>query len=330
MPKSFKLRVKNIGQLVRICANGERMKRGRDEMNDLAIINDAAIIVDQDGRIAWVGAEADVQKQEWFNDAVFDEEFDASGLSIIPGLVDGHTHPVWDGDRVHEYELKLAGATYMDIHKAGGGIGFTVSKTRESSESRLSELLHGRLGRMLKFGTTFVEAKSGYGLETETEMKMLRVLHRAKSTQPVGISATYLGAHSVPKGMKMSEYAKSVVEEQIPAMVELIRKGEISPENIDVFHEAGVFESSETEAILRKGMDAGLKVNFHGDELHPMQSGELGARLEAHAISHLEEISDEGIAQMANKNVVAVLLPTTAYVLRITCPPARKMIEAGT
>eukprot|EP01100_Stratorugosa_tubuloviscum_P010836 TRINITY_DN4724_c0_g1_i2.p1 TRINITY_DN4724_c0_g1~~TRINITY_DN4724_c0_g1_i2.p1 ORF type:complete len:328 (+),score=148.28 TRINITY_DN4724_c0_g1_i2:367-1350(+) len=224
--------------------------------------------------------------------------------------------------------MKLAGATYMDIHKAGGGIGFTVGHTRNSSEQELETLLLPRLQRMLQCGTTLVEGKSGYGLDCETEMKLLRVLHNARSKSKIEIVSTYLGAHSIPKGKNVTEYTHEVINEHIPILKELISNG-ISVENIDVFCEKGVFEIDDTRKILQAGKNIGLEINFHGDELNPMKAAELGGELSALAISHLEHISDEGIQSMLIRPTFAVLLPTTAYILRLTPPPARKMIEAG-
>ena len=135
-----------------------------------------------------------------FPELSFQRVISAGGGAVLPGLVDGHTHPVWAGDRVHEFALKLAGASYMEVHAAGGGIHFTVEQTRKASEEELVELLVARLGRMLRAGTTTVECKSGYGLDTETEMKMLRVLDSARQILPIEISSTFCGAHAVPKG----------------------------------------------------------------------------------------------------------------------------------
>jgi len=146
-------------------------------MNELDIIQNGGIVVNNSGTIEAIGPEADIQAR--YASATFKREIDATGKSIVPGFVDAHTHPVWSGDRVHEFAMKLAGATYMDIHKAGGGIGFTVGHTRESPEEELLQLLLARMKRMLAHGTTVMEGKSGYGLDCTTEMKMLKVLHRA-------------------------------------------------------------------------------------------------------------------------------------------------------
>jgi imidazolonepropionase len=250
---------------------------------------------------------------------------------------------------VHEFALKLAGATYMDIHKMGGGIGFTVcvchqiissypfylapfqvGHTKQSSIEELSKLFESRLNRMIKQGTTVVEAKSGYGLETDTEMKMLKVIHQVglKSKQKIDVVGTYL-AHSIPKGSTAAAATEDIVTKQIPALIDLKTKGEISPEFIDVFCETGVFEIEDTRRILEAGIKAGLEINFHGDELHPVKAAELAGELNALAVSHLELVSDEGIIAMAKRPSYAILLPTTAYILKLKPPPARKLIEKG-
>ncbi|XP_029810138.1 probable imidazolonepropionase isoform X3 [Suricata suricatta] len=211
---------------------------------------------------------------------------------------------------------RLAGATYMDIHQAGGGINFTVEHTRQASEEELFCSFQQRLQCMMRAGTTLVECKSGYGLNLETELKMLRVIERARRQGPIGISATYCGAHSVPKGKTATEAADEIINNHLPKLKELGSRGEIHVDNIDVFCEKGVFDLNSTRRILQSGKDLGLQINFHGDELHPMKAAELGAELGARAISHLEEVSDEGIAAMATAGTSAILLPTTAYMLR--------------
>uniref|UniRef100_A0A1A8MSC1 Probable imidazolonepropionase n=1 Tax=Nothobranchius pienaari TaxID=704102 RepID=A0A1A8MSC1_9TELE len=180
--------------------------------------------------------------------------------------------------------MKLAGATYMDVHRAGGGIHFTVEHTRAAAPSDLLASLRSRLVRLQRAGTTLVECKSGYGLELQTEIKMLE---------------------------------------------ELMSAGKLRVNNIDVFCEQGVFDLDSTRSILEAGKEMGLNINFHGDELHPMNSAQLGAELGALAVSHLEEVTDEGIVAMAKAKTAAVLLPTTAYILRLPQPRARDMLDAG-
>lgn len=213
--------------------------------------------------------------------------------------------------------MKLAGKTYMEIHKAGGGINFTVEHTRRASEAELRDAFHQRASQMMQSGTTLLEAKSGYGLDIQTELKMLRAIQSVKATLPLEISATFCGAHSVPRGKTSVEATRDLVECQIPLVKAAMEAGEITVDNIDVFCELGVFSQAESRDILSAGRHIGLALNFHGDELHPTQSAEMGAELRAEAISHLEEISDTGIVAMAEAGSVAVLLPTTANLLRL-------------
>ncbi|KAI3366351.1 hypothetical protein L3Q82_000511 [Scortum barcoo] len=196
---------------------------------------------------------------------------------------------VWAGDRVHEFAMKLAGATYMDVHRAGGGIHFTVKHTRAAGSSELLASLSSRLVRMQRAGTTLVECKSGYGLELQTELKMLEVIEEARRTLPINISSTYCGAHAVPKGKTVAEATEDILQVQLPRLKERMSAGALRVDNIDVFCEQGVFDLGSTRSILQAGKDMGLNINFHGDKLHPMNSAQLGAELGALAISHLEE-----------------------------------------
>ncbi|KAF1777509.1 Metal-dependent hydrolase [Phytophthora cactorum] len=293
---SFRLRIANARQIVQVCANGEPFKSGAAQ-KELAVLENASLVVDQAGR-----------SQKWLMRTAARElwkDVDARGMVVLPGFVDAHTHPVWSGNRVNEFAMKLAGATYMEVHESGGGINNTVRHTKKSSEAELLELLRARLDRMLRSGTTLIEAKSGYGLETDTELKMLRVLHTASTgdnAHPVEIVSNYLGGHSVPDGMTAAEATED------------IKDGTISPEFIDVFCEKGVFEHDASHRILEAGKKAGLEINFHGDEMYPMQSGTMAAALGARAISHCEMLTAEDLQAMAAHKpepVFAVLLPTT-------------------
>ncbi|KAH3756622.1 metalloprotease family M38 [Pelomyxa schiedti] len=335
----YLLRVSHAAQIVTVCAHGERLLRGADMDRPATVAGPASVVVGRDGAVAFVGGDAEVDAAVALALAqasgasstptgpLYEEEVDATGMSIVPGLVDAHTHPVWSGDRVHEYILKLAGATYMEIHQAGGGIGFTVGHTKKSSEEELRNLLLERMDRMLAQGTTLMEGKSGYGLDTETEMKLLKVLHSVKGRHPIEVVSTFLGAHSVPKTTTPALQTDYIINDMIPTLVHLRDQGEISPEFVDVFLEQGVFDYDDTERILLAGKKVGMDINFHGDEIHFMRAGELGGKLGALAISHLEKVSLEGMQAMAIRPTFAVLLPTTAFILRITPPPAKKLIE---
>ena len=323
---TYKLLIKNAKQVVMI-RNDHAPCATKDEMKHVEVVTgspDACLVIDNEGRIAHITK----TQAELPAGATYAEEIDARQGCVLPGLVDPHSHPVWSGDRVHEFAMKLAGATYLDIHKAGGGIGFTVAHTRASSEAELSKLLNDRLDRMLRLGTTLSEAKTGYGLDTATELKMLRVIHSAR--HPVELVATFLGAHSVPKGLTADEQTEILIGETIPAIKAAVAAGEVSPEFIDVFHESGIFEYDNTKRILEAGRSQlGLAINFHGDELHHVCSGELAGLIGARSVSHLEMVSDEGIAAMAKAGTAGVLLPSTAYLMRLAPPPARKLIEGG-
>eukprot|EP00029_Vermamoeba_vermiformis_P006214 TRINITY_DN2375_c0_g1_i1.p1 TRINITY_DN2375_c0_g1~~TRINITY_DN2375_c0_g1_i1.p1 ORF type:complete len:427 (-),score=68.94 TRINITY_DN2375_c0_g1_i1:31-1311(-) len=324
MASQYRLLIKNAKQLVTICSNGEKMKIGK-QMDEVAIIENGAVVIDNNGNVVEVGSTAAIVQK--YQSASFTNTIDATGKVVLPGLIDGHTHPVWSGDRVHEFAMKLAGATYMDIHKMGGGIGFTVSHTKQSSETELEELLIKRLWRMIKQGTTLIEAKSGYGLEAETELKMLKVLHKVQSKVPIDIVSNYLGGHSVPKGKSTAEATEDIINVQIPLVKKLNDAGEISATLIDVFCETGVFEVEDTRRILKAGLDHGLEINFHGDELTHIKASELAGELKALAISHVEKVSEEGIKALAIRPTVAVLLPTTAYILKLKPPPAKDLIN---
>ncbi|XP_047431214.1 probable imidazolonepropionase [Mugil cephalus] len=326
MSRNYRLLVKNAKQVVLICNNGEKYltKYG---MQNICVIENGSIVIGRDGIIEAVGPTETIRAR--YSEASFDKIIDATGMCVLPGLVDAHTHPVWAGDRVHEFAMKLAGATYMDVHRAGGGIHFTVEHTRAAAAPDLLASLRDRLVRMQRAGTTLVECKSGYGLELQTELKMLEVIEEAGRSLPISISSTYCGAHAVPRGKTVAEATENILQVQLPLLKERISAGTLAVDNIDVFCEQGVFDLSSTRSILQAGKDMGLNINFHGDELHPMNSAQLGAELGALAISHLEEVTDEGIVAMAKAKTAAVLLPTTAYILRLPQPRARDMLDAG-
>lgn len=334
--RTARLRILNAEQLVTVVSNGDKFRRGAAQ-NQVDVISDGAVVVGTDGIIHMVGTTQEIKEktQGW---TFLEADIDAKGKCVLPGFVDAHTHPVWSGDRCHEFHLKLAGATYMEVAKMGGGIGFTTECTRAASEDELFTSLKQRLRRMVKFGTTTAEGKSGYGMNTETELKMLRVLTKANrftvgSSRPFFpmIVSNFCGAHSVPKGLTAEQGTRLVVDEMIPAVAEAKRNKSIDCTLIDVFCETGVYNAEQTREICEAGRKiAGLDINFHGDELTPMKCGELAGEIGALAVSHCEHVTiPEGIEAMARRPTVGVLLPTTAYVLRIAPPPARKMIEGN-
>ena len=306
----------NIGQLVTVDA--ERATAD----NPLGVIENAAIAFDND-RIVWLGPESELDKSPYDDD----ERLNAEGKVLLPGLIDSHTHPVFAGNRAHEFEMRLNGTSYLDIAKAGGGIAKTVSETRNASEEELFTLAQERLSRMLAFGVTTVEAKSGYGLDFESELKSLRVIQKLRQECPQDIVATYMGGHDLPpeyKG-KTNEYVTHLCDVQIP---------EVSKQKLatfcDVFCEDGYFDVAQTRKILEAAQKHGLKLKVHAEEFCTLGGAELAGELHATSADHLLHISDAGIAALKKGGTVATLLPGTAFYLRLKqYAPADKLLAAG-
>jgi len=252
---------------------------------------------------------------------------DGSETTVIPGFVDAHTHAVFAGDRREELQRRLAGATYAQIAAEGGGILFTVRATRAADAGRLASETRARLSEMLACGTTTAEIKSGYGLETETELKMLRCVRDLNAAQPVELVPTFLGAHEVAPEYRSrrDDYVRLIVEEMIPAVAR-----ERLAEWCDVFCEQGVFTPEESRRILRAGAAAGLKPRIHADELAASGGSIVAAEVGARSADHLIFAPDEGIAAMAAAGVTATLLPCAAFYLKLgRFAPARAFIAAG-
>ena len=298
-----------------------------DAMSRLTTIKDGCVIV-RDGLIEYVGPRADAQDlmAEYKKDKSDISFIDAEGRALLPGFVDSHTHLIFGGFRPDEFEWRLKGDTYMSIMQRGGGIQSTVNATRSTSEDELVNRAQWFLDRMSSMGVTTVEAKSGYGLDTETEEKMLRAIRRLadKDGQPIRIVSTFLGAHAVPK-----EYAGHTDEK-----VDLIRK-EMLPrfremaDCCDIFCEKNVFEIEESRRLLKAAKDMGYKLKLHADEIVQLGGAELAAELGALSADHLLHVSDAGVEAMAKAGVVATLLPLTAFTLKEPYAPARKFIDAG-
>lgn len=333
---NYKCLIHSAEQIVQVVSNGERYVRGNSEkIKNLSILNrkesENLSIVSIDGILKFIGYQSEEVFQKEFKQLAYNEEINASGCCILPGFIDSHTHPVWEGDRINEFKMKLEGANYMQIHEAGGGIHFTVTHTKNSSEEKLYETLKGRLEDFVSSGTTFIECKSGYGLEWDTELKMMRVLTRAKKElKYIGMTNTYLGGHAVPRNKTAEEATNDIINNQVPKLIDLIKKKELDIDNIDVFCEKGVFDVDQSERIFNKANSLhNLQINFHSDELFPLNSVEMGVRLKAKGVSHLEEISESEIDLLSKSETVGVLLPTTALIMQLPRPPARKMLDAG-
>ena len=251
---------------------------------------------------------------------------DAGGRLVTPGLVDAHTHLVFGGWREHELAMKRRGVPYLEILAQGGGILSTVRMTRQASEDDLVQKAGEALGEMLSLGVTTCEAKSGYGLDRQTELRQLAGIRRLGKEQPVELAATYLGAHAVPEEYKTQreDYIRLMTEEMIPLVA---REG--LAEFCDVFCETGVFTAAESEEILRAALAHGLKVKIHTDEIDAIGGTELAGALPAVSAEHLIAATDRGIAALAKGGTVAVLLPATSFYLGKPYARARDMIAAG-
>lgn len=250
---------------------------------------------------------------------------DGRGYSLVPGFVDAHTHVVFAGDRRDELRRRLAGATFAEIAAGGGGILSTVNATRAASEDELADATRGRLADMLAAGTTTCEAKSGYGLDVDVEMRMLRVIRRLSDEQPIELAATFMGAHEVPPDFRgrQREYVRFVIDEAIPHAAQLA-------EWCDVFCDAGFFTPDESREILNAGKAAGLKPRIHADELKASGGSQVAADVGARSADHLVRVTPEGIAALARGRVVATLLPCAAFFLKLgQYAPARDLIAAG-
>lgn len=284
---------------------------------DLGIVERGAVRV-RDGRIAEVGAGP-------LAAAPGETEFDCRGCVVMPGFVDPHTHLVFGGWRADEFEMRLGGKSYKEIALAGGGILSTVNATRSASEEELFKRGLVRLREMVSWGTTTVEVKSGYGLDTETELKMLCVAGMLAEEELATVVPTFLGAHSVPAGTSKPAYIDLLETEMIPAAA-----GQGIARFCDVFCENFVFNAAESTRILEAGKRHGLVPTVHADEIEPSGGAEVAARVGAASASHLLQPSEAGLRAMAEKGVVAVLLPGTCFFLREAHrSPVKRMRELG-
>lgn len=301
---------------------GTAGKRGA-EMGDILHIEKGGIII-EDGIIRWVGPESEMPEPEGH---VRDEVYmDALGRAVLPGFVDSHTHLVFGGYRPEEFGWRLKGDTYMSIMERGGGIQSTVNATRAASAEELREKAEWYLDEMSAMGVTTVEAKSGYGLDTETEERMLRVIKELAEDpeRKVDVVSTFLGAHAVPKEYKgrTAEYVDLIIKEMLPRFRDMA-------EFCDIFTEKNVFELEDSRRLLEAACEAGYKLKMHADEIVSLGGAELAADLGAVSADHLLHVSDEGIRRMAESGTVATLLPLTAFALKEEFAPARKFIDAG-
>jgi len=304
------------------CA-GPAPRVGRAQNDAGAIPNGAFAALD--GRLVFVGSTTDCDAS--VRPMPGATLIDATGATVVPGFVDPHTHVVYAGDRREELRRRLAGASYAEIAAGGGGIVSTVRATRAASEEELASQSAGRLAEMLAAGTTTAEVKSGYGLETEAELKMLRVIRRLGAAQPVALVPTFMGAHEIPVEHRADRerYIRLVIDEMIPAVVQ-----DGLAEWCDVFCETGVYSPDESRAILRAGLAAGLGARIHADELAASGGSVVAAEVGARSADHLLFVDEASADRLAGAGVVATLLPAAAFYLKIgRFAPARMLIERG-
>lgn len=308
--------ITNIGQLLTMDVKGP-VKGSR--MNDIAILADAAVAI-VDSKVSWVGSAkkaADIQA---------DRVIDAEGKLVTPGLVESHTHLVFGGSREEEMAMKQQGVPYLDILAKGGGILSTVRSTREASYDTLLERTLFHLDRMAMHGITTVEAKSGYGLNEETEMKQLNVAKEANAQHPLDVVSTFMGAHAIPPEYK--DDPDGFLDE-MAALFPEIKKRNLA-EFVDIFTESNVFSVEQSRRYLQKAKENGFDVKIHADEIDTLGGTELAAELGAISAEHLAVASDAGITELAASNTVGVILPGTIFYLGTgTYARAREMIDAG-
>jgi imidazolonepropionase len=330
----MRILIKNIRSLVQVESKPRAMVCG-EEMSKLKTLENAWLLIEE-GRIAGFGNMKDLPAKQsaWKKSSGQEKnsgpdkyrELDASGKMVFPSFCDSHTHLVYAGSREIEYIDKIRGLSYEEIAKRGGGILNSARRLHETSEEDLYQQSLVRIKEIIKLGTGAVEIKSGYGLTTEDELKMLRVIRRLKKECPLTIKATFLGAHAVPaeyKG-KQTEYVNLIINEMIPMVA-----AEELADYIDVFCDKGFFTPLDTERILMAGMKYGLRAKIHANELDYSGGVQAGVKYNALSVDHLEYTGDAEIKALLKSETMPTLLPGAAFFLNLVDPPARKMIQAG-
>jgi len=316
-----KLLIKNISTLYQVRENVQKPLRG-EEMNNVPFIENAWLAI-EDGVIVDFGSMDDFPGiADWKGLEVIDAE----DKNIYPCFVDAHTHIVYAGNREKEFEWRLQGMSYQEIAQRGGGILNSAQLLRQTSEGELFEAAKRRIELMIRMGTGAIEIKSGYGLNVESELKMLRVIQRLKKHFSIPIKSTFLGAHAIPLEYKdkRDEYIKLIIQEMLPKIAE-----EKLADFIDVFCEQGYFTAEETERILIEGNKYGLRGKIHAEQLSHSGGIQVGVKCNALSVDHLEYTTDEDIILLQKSNTIPVILPGAAFFLNLPPAPARKMIEQG-
>lgn len=308
--------ITNIKGLVQVRENTPHFLAGI-EMAHLPVLSNAFLFL-KDGLIGDYGT------MDKLPSISASQTIDASGRFVFPSFVDSHTHLVFAATREDEFVLKIKGATYAEIAAMGGGILNSAKKLQQTSEEELFARAQPRVTEVIAAGTGAIEIKSGYGLTTKDEVKMLRVARRIGSETPLKVKTTFLGAHAVPQGIEKSDYIKLVLEEMIPAVAE-----EKLADYIDVFCEQGFFTPDETERIVEAGKKFGMKPRIHANQLHRSGGVQVGVKTNALSVDHLENIEQEEIDCLKNTSVMPTALPGAAFFLDLSFPPARRMLNEG-
>ncbi|MBL7714528.1 MAG: imidazolonepropionase [Bdellovibrionales bacterium] len=305
---------------------GFRIKDGiRVTREDAGVVNDGALIWDSKGQVVFAGAVSAMPREVRAGLKTSSVRDLDRKQAVTPGWVDCHTHLVFAGNRASEFSRRCAGATYEEIAREGGGIQATVSATRAMQKKDLLALARDRVREAYAWGVRALEIKSGYGLDLQTEVKILEVAQSLKKEFPlIRFHITWLGAHAVPKGEVRADYVQALLREQLP----LVAKKKLA-DSADIFVDEGYFTLDDARAVLTAAREAGLKIRVHADELGNTESARLAAQMGALSADHLLCISDAGIQALARSSTVAVLLPGTAYYLKKPHAPARRLIESG-
>lgn len=316
--------IENIKELIQVEYERQKWVAGKN-MASIKTIKNAFLFLKGE-KIAAFGRMHDLDKKTLLSETTDVDVIDATGKMVFPSFVDSHTHLVYPASREIEYIDKIKGLSYEEIAERGGGILNSAKKMREISEDELVESSLDRLNEIIRYGTGAVEIKSGYGLTTESELKMLRVINRLKELSPLTIKSTFLGAHSIPLEYRgdQSKYVDIVINEMLPKVTE-----EGLADYIDVFCDKGFFTVEETEQILEAGQSYGLRGKIHANELDFSGGIQAGVKYNALSVDHLEFTGDEEISTLLNSETMPTILPGAAFFLNMIYAPARKMIDAG-
>ena len=314
----MRLLIKNIRTLAGVVP-AEVLRLCGGEMNSAEVLHDAFLVA-EDGLIVRFGPMAEMGEVE------ADEVVDADGRVVFPAFCDSHSHIVYAGSREGEFRGKIAGMTYQEVAARGGGILNSADRLHEASEEELYEAAERRAWRMIRTGAATIEVKSGYGLTTEDELKMLRVVRRLQENLPATVKATFLGAHAVGRAFagRQADYVDHVCEEMIPAVAE---RG--VAEFVDVFCDEGFFTPEQTAQILECGMRYGLRPKIHANELASSGGVQVGIRYGALSVDHLEEANEQDVKDLAASTTIPTVLPGASFFSNLPFAPARKMIDAG-